>query len=359
MRILDRYPARQLIPVWIWCIAVFVFLSCLIDVFERLDEILRYRVPLETVVQYYANFLPLVFIRAAPLGLLFASAFVATRLVRYQEFLAMNASGTSLARASVPFVFVGWVVGLVVFVVNEQVVPRTSVVYERLRQETFERQADDQPLERIVHLDAMNRLYHARAFDPARQELSDLTVLEHDAQNYPKRTINARRAIFTPHGWLLLYGTMSRVNPQGMLEGNPEPFLERLMEFPITPETLRQPERHLQALSYGQLRNVILRLKQIGITNVRRYTVELISKITLPLMCVLMGLIGFVGSVRQRHRGPLRGLGVSLLWGAGYYILAAAGQGVGTEGLLPVPLAVWTPHLIALAVCSRALLRST
>ena len=41
MRILDRYAVRQLVPVWLWCLCVFLFLSCVIDLFEHLDEILR------------------------------------------------------------------------------------------------------------------------------------------------------------------------------------------------------------------------------------------------------------------------------------------------------------------------------
>ena len=52
MRILDRYVVRQLIPVWVWCIIVFLFLSCLIDLVEHLDEILRYHIRGRVVVQY-------------------------------------------------------------------------------------------------------------------------------------------------------------------------------------------------------------------------------------------------------------------------------------------------------------------
>ena len=84
MRILDRYTVRQLVPAWIWCLLVFLFLSCLIDLFEHLDEILRYHISLATLAKYYLNFVPFVFVRASPLALLMASAFVATRLARYQ-----------------------------------------------------------------------------------------------------------------------------------------------------------------------------------------------------------------------------------------------------------------------------------
>jgi len=355
MRILDRYCFRQLVPVWVWCMMVFVFVSCLVDLFEHLDEILRYHIPARTVWQYYLNFMPLVAVRASPLALLLSCAFVATRLVRHQELLAMNASGTSLIRASLPFVFVGWLVSAVVFVVNERVVPHTSAVYERLRQEAFRGKTATQTLENVAIMDNQNRLYHARLFDTTHQELSDLTVLEHDAHNRPRKTIYAHRVIFTPHGWLLLDGRVYRMGPRGTLTGEPEVFVERLLQFPVTPQSFQQPETRPETMRYGELRRLIGHLKYSGITNIRRHAVELASKVTLPLMNVVVCLIGFVGSTRFSVRGRLRGLGTSLGWGVLYYLGVAVGQGIGKEGLLPVILAVWLPHFIAVWACLRAM----
>ena len=356
MRTLDRYLARQLIPVWIWCILVFVFMSCLIDLFEHLDEILRYRIHLRTILAYYLNFVPLVFVRASPLALLLSCAFVTMRLVRYQEFLAMNAGGMSLARASIPFVFIGWLVSLIVFGVNEGLVPDSAAAYEQLRFEMFQGKHHHHLMENVATLDGSNRLYHARLFNLKGQELTDLTILEHDAENRPKKTIYARRAIFTPHGWVLLNGTVTRVDSAGMLSGEPETFAERLMNFPVSPKSFRQSETEPETLRTGQLRRLISQLKGMGITNLRRYTTELASKITLPLMNVIVCLIGFIGSTRARQtRGHLRGLGTSLGWGVLYYIGVAVAQGIGKEGFLPVVVAVWLPHLIAVGCCLRAL----
>ena len=237
MRILDRYAARQLVPIWVWCLVLFLFLSCLIDLFEHLDEIYRYHIPAETVLRYYLNFIPFVFVRASPLALLLAAAFVATRLARHQELLAMNASGTSLLRAGVPFLFVGWLASLCVFAVNDLVVPGTTRVYERLRRDAFRGQPSEGVLENVALMDAFNRLYHARQLDLPAQELRDLTVLEHDRENRPTKSLYASRAIWTRHGWLLLHGTIYRAGPTGALLGEPEPFVERLISYPVTPES--------------------------------------------------------------------------------------------------------------------------
>ena len=349
MRILDRYVAKQLLPVWIWCLAVFLFMSCLIDLFEHLDEILRYHIPSETVLQYYLNFLPLVFVKASPLALLLSAAFISTRLSRHQELLAMNASGTSLLRASVPFLFVGWLASLCVFIVNDRVVPHTAVAYERIRQEAFGGRSQGDVRDNVVAMDAFNRLYHARELDLKGEELRDLTVLEHDRFNRPIKSLYAKRAVWTRHGWLLLYGTIYRVGPRGILQGNPESFVERLITYPVTPETFAQPEAQPETMRYGQLRLLMIRLKQMGMKDLRRYAVELTAKLTLPLMNLVVCLIAFAGSTQLQLRGNLRGLGLSLAWGIFYYVAVGFGEGVGKKGLLGVPVvvAVWTPHLAA------------
>lgn len=357
MRILDRYLARQLLPVWLWCLTVFISLTCLIDLFERLDEVARYHVAAETVLRYYLNFVPFVFVRASPLALLLAGAFVATRLSRHQELLAMNASGTSLLRASVPFLFIGWLASILVFAVNDLVVPGTTKAYERIRRDAFRSAEAGQTLENVAVMDAFNRLYHARQLDLKTGELSDLTILEHDRQNRPVKSLYAARAVWTKFGWLLLHGAIYRVGPGGALRGDPEPFVERLLSYPVTPESFSQPETRPETMRYGKLRLLVIRLKHMGL-DVRRHGVELASKVTIPLMNLVVCLLAFAGSTQPQLRGHLKGLGLSLGWGLLYYFFVGFWEGIGKRGMLPVSVAVWIPHVLAVWWCLRVLRRT-
>ena len=355
MRILDRYVARQLLPVWLWCLVVFLFLSCLIDLFEHLDEILRYHIPAATVWQYYLNFAPLVFVRASPLALLLGGSFVAGRLSRYQELLAMNASGISLLRAGVPFLFVGWLASLAVFAVNDLVVPQTSAAYERLRQEAFRGRQPEEIVDNVAIMDAFNRLYHAQHLDVENRELRGLTILEHDRENRPIKNVYAARALWTRHGWVLLHGTIYRVGPRGTLLGEPESFVERVYHYPVTAASFSEPETRPETMRYSQLRLMILRLRQMGMKNVRRYQVELAAKLTLPLMNLVVALIAFTGSTQPQLRGTLKGLGLSLAWGLAYYFGVGFGEGIAKKGLLGLPavIAAWAPHVLAVGWCWR------
>ena len=355
MRLLDRYIVRQIVPVWCWCLAIFIFLVCLVDLFGHLDEILRFRIAPSVVLTYYLNFAPQVVVEVSPLALLIGAAFLTTRLARHQELLAMNASGTSLMRSAVPFLFLGWITSLLVFTVNDRIVPQTTAVYERLRRDVFRGPAPDEPLEQVAILDTFNRLYHARALDLEQQELSDLTVLEHDWHNRPTKSLHASRAVWTPNGWLLLYGTIYRLDEAGHVRGSPQPFAERLIAYPVTPESFREPEATPKFMPFAQLRRLISHLERLGMTNVRHYTVELASKLSLPFMNVVACLIGFVVSTQTSQHGHLRGLGMSVVWGACYYVVVGVGQAIGKDGLLPPIVAVWLPHLVALWWCVRRL----
>ena len=355
MRILDRYVGRQLVPIWIWCLIVFVFLSCLIDLFGHLDEILRYHVPAETVFQYYLQFVPFVFVRASPMALLLAAAFVTMQLARHHELLAMNATGTSLLRASVPFLFIGWLVSICVFVVNDRLVPGSTVVHERIKQEAFRDRRTRDVVENVAVMDDANRIYHARQLDIEAKELVDLTVLEQDRHNRPTKSLYASRAIWTKHGWLLLYGTLYRTGPQGTLQGMPQPFVERLISYPVTPEAFIEPEARPETMRYNQLRRLITGLRQSGITNVRRYSVELAAKLTMPLLNIVLCLIGFVGAGQPKLRGHIRGLGISLGWGICYYLGVGMSHAIAKQWPIPVMIAVWLPHLAAVWWCIRRL----
>lgn len=110
-------------------------------------------------------------------------------------------------------------------------------------------------------------------------------------------------------------------------------------------------------MRYAQLRLLFIRLAQTGM-DVRRYAVELASKVTLPLMNLVVCLIALAGSTQLALRGNLKGLGISLAWGIGYYLLVGFCEGMGKRGMVPVLVAVWTPHVLAVWWCVRALRRT-
>lgn len=76
------------------------------------------------------------------------------------------------------------------------------------------------------------------------------------------------------------------------------------------------------------------------------YLVELHKRFSIPLACLVFGLIGTPLGIQSRRAGKSGGYGISVALLLVYYIFITAGESLGDDGKLPVFLAVWTPNIL-------------
>ncbi len=105
MQIMDRYILKSFILSLIYCLAAFIFLYIIVDLFNYLDEMMRNRLPAQTVILYYATLAPTIFVQVAPMASLLAVVYTLSNLKRYNELTAMRVSGVSLWKILKPLLF--------------------------------------------------------------------------------------------------------------------------------------------------------------------------------------------------------------------------------------------------------------
>ena len=123
MRILDKYILRSFLTSLLWCILAFVSFYIIIDLFGRLNIIIERKTPLEIVINYYLNLIPLVFVKMCPLAALLSTMYTLANFSRTNELTAAVAGGIHPHRILVPFIFSGFILSLITMVVNEKNVP--------------------------------------------------------------------------------------------------------------------------------------------------------------------------------------------------------------------------------------------
>ena len=126
MRIIDRYIIKSLIPPLVGCLATFVFLYIIIDLFGHLDEILKNKVAFLTLFDYYLSSVPIIFIQTAPIATLLSSIYVLGTLNNHNEVTALKAGGMSIKQVLRPFIILGLMMRIAIFLVNEKIVPQTQ-----------------------------------------------------------------------------------------------------------------------------------------------------------------------------------------------------------------------------------------
>src|SRR3989338_8151481 len=169
MRILDKYIFKSLILIFIFCLLLFFMLYILIDAFSNLDEMLDRGVNFATMVEYYSSFLPVIFVLTAPIACLVAGMLVLSNLNINNEIIAMRTSGMNFWQITkVPITF-GIFISVLILAVNELVVPKATVISDKIKNErmVYEIQKAKQHLiYNLTFFGLKNRLYFISTFDP-------------------------------------------------------------------------------------------------------------------------------------------------------------------------------------------------
>ena len=99
-------------------------------------------------------------------------------------------------------------------------------------------------------------------------------------------------------------------------------------------------------MSFLELRACVARLRDGG-HRVTRYLVQLYSKLSFPLVHVIMALVAIpFALVSPRSGGRAMGIGVTIVIAVGYWVVHSVALAFAQADLLPAALAAWTANIV-------------
>lgn len=359
MKIIDRYIVKEFLFPLIWCIVVFIYLYVTIDLFSHLDDIIKKAIPLNLVFNYYASFIPVVFVQAAPLACLVSTVYSLGKLNRYNEIMAMKAGGISLIRILSPLIVLGVIISSVVFFANDRAVPTASNISYQLKEKMFT--AKESPpsamLTDIVLYGKQGRLYHIGKFNAGLNDLEDITILEHDENHNIKGKIFAKSGKWLNNGWIFYNGIISRLTKQGEIIGEPEIFNEKAMDIKELPGDFIKTRSKLEFMRYAELKEYVKSFGASETKLVKRLLVELNYKLAFPWMSLITVVIGAPFALKRRHGGVCGGFGISIVIAFLYYWIMSVSIALGKAGILPSPVSAWSANVLFGALGLMLILR--
>ena len=348
MKLLDRYTLRSYIAPLLWCLGVFIWLYLVLDLLGHLDDILRNKVPLGLVLQYYATMVPLVFVQVAPFACLMATLYTLSHFNRHHELMAMRACGLSPWGIVRPLIWMGLFLSFAVLVVNETIVPQTALVVHQIKEGRLEQAADPQRphhvLKMIQHLATYGEghtLLYAKSFDPATQMMTGVVILQHRKDLRLIRKITAESAVWTGSRWRFLKGTILHFDAEGRTVGRPVPFPAKIIEAGDRPEVLERSESQASFMNIRELAQYTARLRGTGGSTIRKLQVDLYAKPAAAFACLVLTLIGIPFAVQPVRGGAVLGLSMGLGIGLAFFGINAIVLALGKGGWLPPLVAAW------------------
>ena len=128
MLVITRYFTKEFLKTLALCLSSFVALYLLVDLFERLDDIIEHQTSFSHVVQYCLYQIPMIIYQTLPLGILLCTFITIGIFVKNNEITALKAHGISLFRVLKVFVFIAFLFSLFSLFLQEFVLDRKSVV---------------------------------------------------------------------------------------------------------------------------------------------------------------------------------------------------------------------------------------
>ncbi|MBQ9338109.1 MAG: LptF/LptG family permease [Lentisphaeria bacterium] len=339
---LDRYVLREfLIPFSILLFA-FTFLFLIGDIFNDLSDFLEYKATFAVTARYFLLKIPGNIRFILPISVLLACMYTLANFGRNKEITAMRSSGLSLIRCGFSIFCVGFVVMLVNFWFNEQLVPYTEqeavLIWEKLSNPRYE--------------ETMYNMLQYRSADKLRDWLFqnfDQRGIQHnvilkkyiyqDKEKVLEWDIRASQAKYDPRtGWHFFNVTRTPYHRQLRLPGNPEKFKELVIpssEIPEYPEDIvnavKPPEELPSWVIYNMLQDNASMVPALR----NMYETILYYRMAFSTVCFLCVFLGLPLAAKNERAGIF----LSIITAVGvvvvYQLLTEIFLVLGKQGFVP------------------------
>jgi LPS export ABC transporter permease LptG/LPS export ABC transporter permease LptF len=347
--IIDRYLVRQFLLFVALGILVGAVAFVVVDLLQTLDRFLRIKPPLWLILQHFAFNMPGEVYKGLPLIVLISTVFLFLSMTRQRELDALKAAGTSLYRVSLPIFLTALVISVLAVLFQEIALPELSTRAEEVDRVKI-RGMPPKHLARqnqIWYRSSDTRFLRMALLDPVEKSMEGVLALDIDRNWRLRDRLDARRAQWTPEGWQVSGGIIRRVDAADRVQS--EAFDTRLMAGADMPEHINdfiEVQRPIDTLSFLELRAVVQKLQESG-HQVRKYVVQLYSRLSFPLVHVIMVLVGIpFALVSPRSGGRATGIGVAIAIAVGYWMVHSLSLALAQADLLPPLLAAWTANIV-------------
>jgi len=188
VRILSRYILRQHIPPLIYALAALTFAMLVNQIAKQFGNFVGKGLPWGVIVEVFALSIPFIVAMTLPMAVLVAVLYTFSHLAADNEVTAMKASGISVGRILVPVLGGATAIGLIAFLWNDQILPRSNHELRTLLVDIQRKKPTFQLKEQVINEVVAGQFFlRAARIDPATNALRDVTI--YDLEDPDRRRI--------------------------------------------------------------------------------------------------------------------------------------------------------------------------
>jgi lipopolysaccharide export system permease protein len=355
MRIISHYISKQFLKMTLLCLGIFVFIFLLVDVMGKLYDFNAAGVAPNLIIWHFLYSLPMIIKQTIPVAILMGTQLTFGFFSKNNQLIAFKSSGINMVRLSFPIILLALASAVFLLILGEIVVPFTqarSLAIWNVHVRKMEPRAV--LLHERIWFKGDQAIYSFYNFNFKDQSADGATLYFFDSKFNLRSRIDAENVTWKNGIWIFRKVLSQSFRPDGSYFN--EPFTEKAVSLPESPEDFRYQEKNSEEMTYPELKASILKIQKEGY-DATRYIVEKHVRLSFPVVCLIMALFGISLALRkEKGIGIAQGIAGSLLVAFIFWIVFGFSRSLGINGIFPPLWAAWSSDILFLLIGGYLLL---
>ena len=351
MHIINRYILRETVPMVFLSLLVFTFVLMIPPIMQVAQTLIAKGVDGWTIATLMLTLVPQGLGVTIPMAVLIGLLMGLGRMSGDREMVAMQACGVSIYRLLRPVIALAVMTTLMTCYILTETLPDANQAFRDITFRTLAARADDEVKARIFDQGFPGLVLYVGEVDIQGTGWSNVfladTRQEGPAQVY---IADEGRILLDPEARkveiVLAEGSLHRIEPDDPNTYNVSQFSEIVIS--LAPDAVFPeggPQRGLTEMRIHELQAQIIEMEAAGMS-AHNPIMEIHQKFSIPVACLVFGLIGLALGVTNRKDGRLASfaLGIGVIFA--YYIIMFGAKAMAKGALVSPHFAMWIPNIV-------------
>lgn len=340
--ILKKYIGREYIKILFSSLVFIIILFHIVDLVDHLDNFYAHGAENRVILKFYLLKTPEHFVAFLPFAILISAVILLVIRSRFNETIAIFASGISLFDLIGPILLISAAAASLSFLTSEIIVPWSSSGARDIEANYIrKKEKAARFFQNRYWLKVRDGLIVAHVLDEQRQRALGFTYLFLDETGNLMRRVDAREAVYNG-AWELknveIIDLEERVKIRGMKE--------MTLEIPANFDTFFSSQKSPSDMNSRELGRYIKEIRIKGY-DVQAYLVDYHSRFSyLFLNVIIVFLAAPFSIIGPRKAALVTSVLVSVIVGFACWVLFSIFVATGRKGILDPVVASWAPDII-------------
>lgn len=342
--ILDRFIIRKFLTTFFYTIAIFLSISVVFDISEKMDDLIANHAPLKVIVfDYYFSFIPYFGILFSPMVVFISVIYFTSKMAYDSEIVPMFSSGISFNRILFPYFIAAFILASLAYFANHWLVPDANK--KRIAFENTYINSRFVNTSRNIHLqlDEQNYIF-----------MDSYNNADSVGYKFALEKIVDDRLVFKLRAEKIEWQSkLKKWRIKNYVARTNEPMEEKLtfgavldtaMNF--SPMDFEEKIRNVVVMNSSELNKFIKEELAKGDDKVVFYQVEKHKRTAMPFATFILTLIGVSLASRKVRGGKGLHIALGILISFAYIVFMQFSTTLSTNAGFSPLLGVWTPNIL-------------